>query len=514
MALIGIAILTGYFSGVGAIFWFVRFHRGVTEARFVDLACPWRRGNYDVARGNHYIALGQQKFSEKAFSEAHRLLRTGLALAPANREGRLLLARLSAAMKQHETARQLLCDGLVHHRHDAHFVGAVIGFLLERQEDEVVVALAREYLARPIRDLETMRVFALAGATASYARGNYDAAEDFLHADGPLCRSRNARLLAAKLEGERGYRDLALVQLRQLALEWPDDGEIHHDLVQMLNQAGRVDESRRRTLAFQIAHPDSGKLRLELVRAFHAAGDSIGTRREIDALLRDFRPNTTTMLELAAFAADIGDPSLVRSAGSIGSTDPDVKEAFAFLEAEASVVAGDYRGALNLIHEFAANGGNERSRGLLLCLQALAHTGLGDASAGRLFLSSYLQQSHLQSGNLLAVAKRLSALAAEEPARRALVRALEIDPQNQAVLARLLELDLELNRVDEMPAHVRQFVTMRRPSPDILRVVQQKLGSDLFLFSAAAPEALKAVDKALATLRVRPAGAIRLSSVN
>jgi len=38
---------------------------------------------------------------------------------------------------------------------------------------------------------------------------------------------------------------------------------------------------------------------------------------------------------------------------------------------------------------------------------------------------------------------------------------------------------------------------MRRPSPDIMRVAQHKLGSDLFLFSAERPAALDAVRVAL-----------------
>ena len=48
------------------------------------------------------------------------------------------------------------------------------------------------------------------------------------------------------------------------------------------------------------------------------------------------------------------------------------------------------------------------------------------------------------------------------------------------------------------PAHVRRLVQIRRPSPEILRVVHYKLRSDLFLFSKECAVALDVVNAALA----------------
>jgi tetratricopeptide (TPR) repeat protein len=174
---------------------------------------------------------------------------------------------------------------------------------------------------------------------------------------------------------------------------------------------------------------------------------------------------------------------------------------------EAAVVARDYRGALQAIREFLAAEGGGRSRShpaLFDSLQAIAHLGLGDTASARIFLNSFLGQVNLRVDNLLAVASRLTALEAGPQAWQTLARAVEIDPRNQAALARLIELDLALNRIDALPAHVQQFVGMRRPSPDILRVVQQRLGSDLFLFSGEAPAALEAVRQALEAGEKRP----------
>jgi hypothetical protein len=109
-----------------------------------------------------------------------------------------------------------------------------------------------------------------------------------------------------------------------------------------------------------------------------------------------------------------------------------------------------------------------------------------------------LGQANLRADNLLAVANRFVELDAAESARRVLERAVEVDPRNQAALTRLVELDMALNAGEDLAVHVRRLVQMRRPSPEILRVVHYKLGSDLFLFSKECAVALDVVNAALA----------------
>jgi hypothetical protein len=161
---------------------------------------------------------------------------------------------------------------------------------------------------------------------------------------------------------------------------------------------------------------------------------------------------------------------------------------------------------LDAIHCFLGeeDGRGRRHRALFDRLQAIAHLGLGEPAKARAFLQGFLGQVDLRAENFLAVARRLAALDGGVYAWQTLARTVEIEPRNQAVLARLIEIDLALNRVDALPAHVQKFVQMRRPSPDILRVVQQRLGSDLFLFSCEAPATLAAVRRALAEAEFKP----------
>jgi hypothetical protein len=84
-----------------------------------------------------------------------------------------------------------------------------------------------------------------------------------------------------------------------------------------------------------------------------------------------------------------------------------------------------------------------------------------------------------------------------EEALRVLARAVEADPRNQAALTRLVELELELDRLEALAAHARRLMALRRPSADLLRAVHHALGSDRLLFSREARDAYAAVSRAL-----------------
>jgi len=487
---------------VFALFAFVRYRQQIAAVGYLDLLLPSRWSRYGVARGDHHIAAAQNLAHDGKLTEALLLVRLGVAQSPANRDGRLLLAQLLLQAQRAETARQVLLDGLVFHRTDPLYLRPLLAFLLQQQEDSRVIALARAlrpaHRAQPA-SAECDRLLALAAATASYFRGNYDQADDFLRSTPYLASSRDARMLTAKIHWACGYQDLALLQLRGLAAEFPDDSEIHTEVVARLRESQRLDEARRLSLAYQIAHPALPGPRLELLAAYHLAGEHARVAREADAYVRDFAPDPAALLALAEFAANSGDPALAGRLCAHAKARHLPWEPHAILVVEAHVVAHDFRAALDATRDLLRENPRWDSRyaSLLTSLQAIAHYGLGDRDAGRLFLSSYLSQPELRADHLLALANRLADIDASEEARQTLIRAIAADPHNQAALSRLVEFDLNLNRIDELPAHLRALLAMRQPSPDLLRVAQHKLGSDLFLFSAERPAALEAVRLAL-----------------
>ena len=497
----GLAV-AGYVAAALAVFGFVRYVRHVEAVAFTDILLPSRWDHYRVARGDQQIAEAKRFVEERKFTEGFLYARAGVASAPGNRDGRLLLADLLVAARQSDNARRALLDGLHYHAADPVYVKAVVTFLLQRQEDAQVVALARRLLPAAVSGSDHARLLAFAASTASVLRGNYDQAEDFLRAVPRLADSREGRLLSAKLEWDRGYRELALVQFRQVASEWPQDAEVHRELVGHLRQQGLMDEARRRSLERQIAFPKEVGPRIELLHTYRQAGEAGRVAREADALLRDFAGDSAALLALADFAANIGDVALMRRTVGEAATRGLGRDPFALLRVETLVVARDFQGAVEAIRGYRAEfpAGERTHAGVLDSLQAAALLGLGEDSAATMFLNSFLGQADLRADNLLAVANRLADLGAVDAARRTLARAVELDPLNQAALTRLVEVEVMLNAGDDLAVHVQRLIRLRRPSPDILRVAQLKLGSDLFLFSEPCKVALEAVRAALVRL--------------
>lgn len=334
----GLAV-AGYVSAAATAYGFVRYYRQIDGVRFTDILLPTRWDNYRVARGLRQIAEAQRFVEERKFMEAFLYVRSGVASAPAHRAGRLLLVEMLLAAKRPDDLRRALLEGLRYHAADPVYLKPTLTFLLQRQEDSLVVALARRHLPAMPPGSDPARLFALGAATASFFRGNYDQAEDFLGAVPKLAESRDGRLLTAKIEWDRGYRELALVQFRQLAAELPGDQEVHRELAGHLRQHGLMDEARRRSLSLQIAFPALAGPRIQLLYAYRQAGDNARVAREAEALLTDFADDEGALLGLADFAANAGDVALMRRIANWVSARGLRLDPFAMLLVETLVVA-------------------------------------------------------------------------------------------------------------------------------------------------------------------------------
>lgn len=487
-------------SGIALIYATARHYAGNENVRLADIALPWRWGNYEIARGDDYVRAADHCIKQQKFAEALSLVRRGVERSPANLGGRLMLAELYLGMGQPDQARRALLDGLRYHATDPKFLKPLLEFLADRQEDAVIVGVAQRHLGRGGLEAEAARLLAHAAATAAYLRGHYDQAEDFLQREPTLARTTAGRLLAARIEYDRGYRDLGLMRLRQLAAEAPRHVDIQRELIDRLRREGLHDEARRAAMSLQIAQPTLAGPRIELLAAYRLAGDAARLRAEIESMRRDFATDGAALLLLADFAANSGDAGLVARIEQQAEARGLPTAAYGFLAVEAAIVARDHPRALAGIRDLQQRGTAEAARRAVLnSLQAIAHCGAGEGVEARVFLAAYLGERDLRADNLLAVANRLAALDASDLARQTLARAIEIDPANQAVLMRLIEFDLTLDRVADLPAHVERYLQMRRPSVELLRVVQHKLGSDHFLFSPEAARALTAVHKTLAS---------------
>ena len=491
--------------GCGTFLW-VKYYRGFAEAKLVDILLPSRWAGYRTARGNFYIKQAMQELADQKPFQAIHHLRVGVAAAPTNRDGRITLAKFFSFHGRFELARRTLLDGIPHSKDDPEFIRALFAFLLRYQEDEHICRLATELLpAAPTLDSRN-QLIALAAATAHFHRGNYDEAESLLR-NYALAETKDGRLLAVRIEWDRGHHELALLRLESYLRLFPTEEDFYNQLALFNRELGRFAAVEKYAILRQIANPRSTTARIDLLLAYKLNHDSAQYQREVDAIFRDFPDDSSVLEALANFGTEQGDIPLVRRVHQHLQTRNLPTAAVGLMIAEASLVARDHRAALDYLYELgrARPEWFQKSLGFINGLQAVACYGLDQREDADLYLQHFLAQPEVRADQLAAIAAHLVATGAKQPARRVLAQAVASDPRNQNALTRLVALDLESAPAPELTANLRRLLTMRRPSPGVLNLARARLASDRFLFVAGREELLAAIDAALARSPVRPA---------
>ncbi|HUG10782.1 MAG TPA: hypothetical protein VMM36_07200 [Opitutaceae bacterium] len=490
--------LAGWFGLATAGYLFVKYQRDFDEVRFVDILMPNRWNDYRVARGNHYIERAKSELKEGNFREAFHFVRVGVGASPANTEGRLLLAQFFAVWGRTDLAQRTLVEGLPHGGDSPDFLKALFGFLLQNQEDGEALAISKRLLPTIAETSPRNQLVALAAATAHYFRGSYDDAEDLL-AGYSLLRTKDGRLLQARIDWDRGARDQALIRLENYAAESPGEDEYFVQLTAFHREAGDWADVQRLAILRQLTNPQNPAPQIDLLYAYAETGSREKVREETEAVFREFATNSQVILALGDFAANQGDIELAHRVldhsrfHNLGSEGP------ALMLAESHVVAKRYSEALALIQQFSRENPEwvKRYAAVFNGLQAIASFGHGSRDDGELYLNTFLSQPSLRAENLVAVSGRLLSIGATEPARRVLAAATQTDPKNQAALTRLIELDLESGRTDDLLPNIRRLLMMRRPSPTLLASAARTLGSDRHFYLAGRDELLGEIEQAL-----------------
>ncbi|MCS6242969.1 MAG: hypothetical protein H2172_03800 [Opitutus sp.] len=477
--------LLGWIGTASAAYFFVKYNRGFTDVRFTDmLLLPARWHAYEVSRGDFLIAKAQADLKKQNYREAYDGLRLGLIKSPANKEGRLLLAQIYALRKRPDLSRTTLLEGFTYHKEDSEYLKTLFAFLLQQQEDKQVLTFYHELLGNNEALTPRNQLVALAAASSCYFRGNFDEAETILRRY-QVDSSRDGRLLLARINWDRGAKDLALDQVKKLATERPDDGEIYALTITYLRDLGRDNEARRESFVRTLANPRNARARIDLLYAYQKEGDTASLRTNVEEIYRDFSNEPSALLALADFAANTGDILLARRIYDHTRSNNLNWDGAALMTVEACIVSKQYQSALELVRDLLKENPEwgKRFYAVFNGLQSIAHYGLGDAEAGQLFLNNFLKQDNVRADNLIAVSKRLLSVGAKAQARKVLEQAVQADALNQAALTNLVQLDLELNNTAPLATNVRKLLTMRKPSQTVLRAAFAELGSDLFLFS-------------------------------
>ena len=456
---------------------------GYDEISLFDRLYPPRWEHYRTSRGESYIRQGLKLLEEGDFSSAFHRIRVGLNRAPAHREGRLTLAQMFVVAGQAHTAEKLLLNGAEFHSGDATYLRDTCAFLFRRQSDEEIISLAMGILEdeAPPKDLD--QLLTIAAATAGNFRGRFEFVEDLLIARG-LQDSTEAKLLLNQIAWHRGYRELALLHVEDLATRFPEVRQLYRVQLEWLRELDRHDEARRLALVRSIKDPTWFLPRIDLLYAYDTSNQSDLLVDEVDAFLRDFSDDESAILTLGDFAANTGNTEIadlvLAHAKNMGLS----ISGPALMAVESRIVAGRYGESVDMSREFLETHPEWEAQlaPVFNGLQAIAHFAIGDGEAAQLYLDNFLALRNVRSDNLVAVSQRLEAVGAAPQARLTLERAIAADPLNQAALFRLIELDIADRNATALPANIQKLTTMRRPPLPLLRSARERLGGDRFLF--------------------------------
>lgn len=481
--LMGLLALLWLLVAMG-IWLYVKYERAYTTVKYSQvLQLPWRWDEFQRSKGEFWISQGMELAKQGQWRDAFDFLRAGLVDVPEDEAARLMLVRIYLMAGRDDSARELLADGLAHSPELFSYMRSVMGFLFSQQADGVVVDLTSAVIRREAPDSELTKLARSAQAIAYFNRDQFSEAEATLRGGG-LQNNVQSRLLLARIAWEQGYRETALIQLRELLRVYPQDDEVYRNLVTYLREAGLDGEVRSLCVGRQVKYPDRPDAFLDFIEVCHDAGDTQRRDAGEEEFFRRFAEDASALERLGEYAARFGRVALAdRLLARCQLLGREV-ERVAISSVSARLEARDYGSALMKLDELSSGPleWGESLKAVLLGFRTVALFGLGKALEAEPELGRLLESRVLTAQSANSFAFRLQKLGQPDAALKLLHRAVEIDPLYQPALVSLLRAELPARDLAELRPFVERLPTLRKPPADLLVQLRATFESDRYLY--------------------------------
>jgi len=466
------ALFLGGWLAVAAGAWAnVKYRRGFSEARYLDLAVPWRWGRYRAAMGAHYLAMGRLGLEQGHPDTALNYLNASLTLMPGNLES-LRLAALAQFRLGHKTAAlAILRAGLpsAAAAGDEGFLKAYFDVAFDLQDDDGAFTAGRRLLPPQPDSLRIHRFIALQLATARFNRGHYDEAQQII-ATWRLQDFPEGEVLFALCYSERGMRGIAMRRLENDLDRFTQRDQIFIALERLARDMKLPREVCRYALLRELAEPTVPQARIDLIYAYHALDSNEDVRKEIDSYCADFRSDADALTLLAQFAADEGDPDTAERVRDLARASGIPTTGFDLGIVQACIVARDYLRAIRVI-TVAQTGRQSMGRpyeATVAGMKAVALFGAGDGGA-KLAFSDFLPLSEALRPTIgLFLVDQLHRAGFDEQSRQLLERVCADHPDDLPALAELIRGDAAAGDRNGLVTNLPRILKMRKPPRDAL----------------------------------------------
>jgi hypothetical protein len=449
----------------------IRYHRGFSNVRYVDLALPWRWDRYRADIGLHDLALGRLEMESLRPDLALVHFRSAQALAPDSLEARRMVARADYLLGFKSEALALLRTGVgaAADADNQAYLLDYFRFAFDLQADDEAFATGLRLLPRQPSASRVHPLIVLAMATARFNRGYYMESERILGEWG-LQDLLEGDILVAQCEFERGQRGPAISRLDADLARYANRDPILVALEGLFLEQGRQEAVRQYAFLRAIDQPASAPVQMDLICADHAAGRKADERAEINDYCALFRADAGALALLSQFAANTGEPATASRAREMARRGGLPVAEFDLCVAQACLVAQDYRSALRAVSIAQGEGGLESRPGgaLLSGIKVVALLAEGDAGA-ELAFSRFLAVSRgLRPIAGLFLVKQLRQAGLAAPSRQLLDRICSEHPGDEGVLAEVVRSDSVLHNRAALSAHLPLLLKMRKPPRDAL----------------------------------------------
>ncbi|MCD8483775.1 MAG: hypothetical protein LR015_14655 [Verrucomicrobia bacterium] len=488
-------------KSVGLYFFFKNV-RNFEDVTFVSmLGYPFNRGEVRRNQGDYQVDQAFIAVEEGDFRRAMSLAQQGVARSPGNQRGRMLLIDIYAGW-QPQLALQLLESGFQYFEGDIDYLRRYAQMLLFMREDEQLLDLAARVLpSEPVIN-DYNKLLAMAAMRAAVNIGDYERAHLLFNAY-KLDDTAEGVILAADLLSRLGRRSEGITLLEQFAMRFQtsDIDSVLASLASHYREQGMFQQAVDIGLTRSLRRPLDWQPRLDLLVTYQKMEAKDRITRELESLSNQFRRDERAMTAIGQMATDLGDVEAARRIYEIALENNFSTAVFGLLFIEAHITSHRFAEAIAFFDELTRENPTwiREFEAVFNSMRALAYHGIGNRELGDFYVRETLQSRRINPITMLSVGQRFVRMGMPEQGRLLMMEAFRREPANEQLLARIIEVNLDLGESRTMTDDVETLLGLRRTSYDLLRRLLTELGSDRFIFTEQREQLVDRLQNVLST---------------